>query len=123
MTQLSRFTEAVKVSGHFAEPEAFETLFRTWHLQGLAVRPDHRMIGHTGFLVTARRLAPGTVLPRFKGKQKPDFSDEDLTAWNPDHLGERSVSDKKLRKTVRNATSSAQARLDQDKPAQPDSKK
>jgi hypothetical protein len=46
-----------------------------------------------------------------------------LTAWNPDHLGERSVSDKKLRKTVRNATSSAQARLDQDKPAEPDSKK
>jgi tRNA (adenine57-N1/adenine58-N1)-methyltransferase len=114
VTQLSRFTEAVRASGHFAEPEAFETLFRTWHLQGLAVRPDHRMIGHTGFLVTARRLAPGTVLPRFKGKQKPEFSDEDLAAWNPDHLGERSVSDKKLRKTVRNATATAQARLDQD---------
>jgi tRNA (adenine57-N1/adenine58-N1)-methyltransferase len=123
VTQLSRFTEAVKVSGHFAEPEAFETLFRTWHLQGLAVRPDHRMIGHTGFLVTARRLAPGTVLPRFKGKQKPEFSDEDLTAWNPDHLGERAVSDKKLRKTVRNATATAQARLDQDKAAQPDGEK
>lgn len=114
VTQLSRFTEAVRTSGHFAEPEAFETLFRTWHLQGLAVRPDHRMIGHTGFLVTARRLAPGTVLPRFKGKQKPEFSDEDLAAWNPDHLGERSVSDKKLRKTVRNATATAQARLDQE---------
>lgn len=114
VTQLSRFTEAVKASGHFAEPEAFETLFRTWHLQGLAVRPDHRMIGHTGFLVTARRLAPGTVLPRFKGKQKPEFSDEDLAAWNPDHLGERSVSDKKLRKTVRNATATAKARLEQD---------
>lgn len=114
VTQLSRFTEAVRASGHFAEPEAFETLFRTWHLQGLAVRPDHRMIGHTGFLVTARRLAPGTVLPRFKGKQKPEFSDEDLSAWNPDHLGERSVSDKKLRKTVRNATATAQARLDQE---------
>jgi tRNA (adenine57-N1/adenine58-N1)-methyltransferase len=53
VTQLSRFTEALRDSGHFAEPEAFETLFRTWHLQGLAVRPDHRMIGHTGFLVTA----------------------------------------------------------------------
>ena len=32
-------------------------MFRTWHVEGLAVRPDHRMIGHTGFLVTARRLA------------------------------------------------------------------
>jgi tRNA (adenine57-N1/adenine58-N1)-methyltransferase len=114
VTQLSRFTETVRTSGHFAEPEAFETLFRTWHLQGLAVRPDHRMIGHTGFLVTARRLAPGTILPKFKGKQKPEFSDEDLTAWNPDHMGERAVSDKKLRKTVRNATATAQARLDQE---------
>lgn len=114
VTQLSRFTEALRESGHFAEPEAFETLFRTWHLQGLAVRPDHRMIGHTGFLVTARRLAPGTILPKFKGKQKPEFSDEDISAWNPDHLGERSVSAKKLRKTIRNANSAAEARLDQE---------
>lgn len=114
VTQLSRFAEALRESGQFAEPEAFETLFRTWHLQGLAVRPDHRMIGHTGFLVTARRLAPGTILPKFKGKQKPEFSDEDLSAWNPDHLGERSVSAKKLRKTIRNANSAAEARLDQD---------
>lgn len=114
VTQLSRFAEALRESGQFAEPEAFETLFRTWHLQGLAVRPDHRMIGHTGFLVTARRLAPGTVLPKFKGKQKPEFSDEDLSAWNPDHLGERSVSAKKLRKTIRNANSAAEARLEQE---------
>lgn len=114
VTQLSRFAEALRASGHFAEPEAFETLFRTWHLQGLAVRPDHRMIGHTGFLVTARRLAPGTILPKFKGKAKPEFSDEDLSAWNPEHLGERSVSAKKLRKTVRNANAAAEARLDQE---------
>ncbi|MEY4617855.1 MAG: hypothetical protein RL101_41 [Actinomycetota bacterium] len=114
VTQLSRFTEALRDSGHFAEPEAFETLFRTWHLQGLAVRPDHRMIGHTGFLVIARRLAPGTIVPKFKGKQKPEFSDEDISAWNPDHLGERTVSPKKLRKSIRNANSAAEARLDQE---------
>lgn len=114
VTQLSRFTEALRDSGHFAEPEAFETLFRTWHLQGLAVRPDHRMIGHTGFLVIARRLAPGTIVPKFKGKQKPEFSDEDISAWNPDHLGERTVSAKKLRKSIRNANSAAEARLDQE---------
>jgi tRNA (adenine57-N1/adenine58-N1)-methyltransferase catalytic subunit len=114
VTQLSRFTEALRDSGHFAEPEAFETLFRTWHLQGLAVRPDHRMIGHTGFLVIARRLAPDTIVPKFKGKQKPEFSDEDISAWNPDHLGERTVSPKKLRKSIRNANSAAEARLDQE---------
>ena len=113
VTQLSRFTEALRDSGHFAEPEAFETLFRPWHLQGLAVRPEHRMIGHTGFLVTARRLAPGTVLPKFKGKQKPEFSDEDISVWNPDHLGERQASAKKLRKSLRNASSAAKAKLEQ----------
>lgn len=114
VTQLSRFTEALRDSGHFAEPEAYETLFRGWHLQGLAVRPEHRMIGHTGFLVTARRLAPDTVVPKFKGKTKPDFADEDIAVWNPEHMGERKVSDKKLRKTVRNAQKTAEARLEQE---------
>lgn len=113
VTQLSRFTEALRDSGEFAEPEAFETMFRPWHLQGLAVRPEHRMIGHTGFLVTARRLAPGTVLPKFKGKQKPEFSDEDISVWNPEHLGERQASPKKLRKSLRNATAAANAKIEQ----------
>ena len=53
----------------FTEPRAWETLVRTWHLEGLAVRPDHRMIGHTGFLVTTRKLAPG-VKPFLK-RSKP----------------------------------------------------
>lgn len=110
VTQLSRFTEELRKSGHFAEPEAFESMLRDWHLQGLAVRPEHRMIGHTGFLVTARRLAPGTILPVFKKSTKPEFSDEDLSVWNPEHLGQRAVSDKKLRKTVRNAQAAANAR-------------
>jgi tRNA (adenine57-N1/adenine58-N1)-methyltransferase len=64
------------------------------------------MIAHTGFLLTARRLAPGTILPQFKSKVKStEYKDEDVRAWNPDGLGERKVSEKKLRKTVRKATS------------------
>lgn len=106
VTQLSRVAEELKAHSGFTEPEAFETLVRPWHLQGLAVRPEHRMIGHTGFLITARRLAPGTVLPKFKTKVKAtEFADADLLAWNPDALGERKVSEKKLRKTVRKANS------------------
>jgi tRNA (adenine57-N1/adenine58-N1)-methyltransferase catalytic subunit len=62
-TQLSRAVEAMREHGAFAEPYAFETLLRSWHVDGLAVRPDHRMIGHTGFLVTARRLADGVRPP------------------------------------------------------------
>jgi tRNA (adenine57-N1/adenine58-N1)-methyltransferase len=62
-TQLSRTVETLRTDGRWTEPRALETLLRTWHLEGLAVRPDHRMNGHTGFLVTSRRLAEGTVLP------------------------------------------------------------
>lgn len=62
-TQLSRTVETLRNDGRFTEPQAQETLLRTWHLEGLAVRPDHRMNGHTGFLVVTRRLADGTVLP------------------------------------------------------------
>lgn len=62
-TQLSTVVEALRDHGGFDEPSASETMVRTWHVEGLAVRPDHRMVGHTGFLVTARRLAPGVVPP------------------------------------------------------------
>ncbi len=62
-TQLSRIAEDLRAHGAFTEPEAWETLQRPWHLEGLAVRPEHRMIAHTAFLLTARRLAPGVVAP------------------------------------------------------------
>ena len=112
VTQLSRLAEELRSSGHFNEPDAFESMVRDWHLQGLAVRPEHRMIGHTGFLIVARRLNPGTVLPQFKTRNKPEFADEDVAVWNPDHLGQRRLSEKKLRKTVRTAESAAKARTD-----------
>jgi tRNA (adenine57-N1/adenine58-N1)-methyltransferase catalytic subunit len=62
-TQLSRVVEELRAHGGFFEPAPWETLYRGWHVDGLAVRPDHRMIGHTGFLVTARRLADGVTAP------------------------------------------------------------
>lgn len=64
-TQLSATAEALKNDGHFTEPESFESMVRGWHHEGLAVRPQQRMIGHTGFLIFARRMAPGVeVLAR-----------------------------------------------------------
>lgn len=110
VTQLSRVAEAIRATGQFTEPDPSETLVRTWHVEGLAVRPDHRMIGHTGFLMTARRLAPGAVLPALKRRaSKSDFSDDDVEAWTPGALGERTSSDKRLRKMGREAQAAAAA--------------
>jgi tRNA (adenine57-N1/adenine58-N1)-methyltransferase len=64
VTQLSKVTEALREQQFWTEPQAFETLMRPWHVVGLAVRPEHRMVGHTAFLLTARRLAEGVIAPR-----------------------------------------------------------
>ena len=109
VTQLSRVVEAVRGSGRFTNPESLEVLLRPWHVEGLAVRPEHRMIGHTGFLMTARALAPGVVLPETKRRvAKPEYSDEDVEAWTPGATGQRHASDKKIRKTVRQAQERAE---------------
>jgi tRNA (adenine57-N1/adenine58-N1)-methyltransferase catalytic subunit len=63
VTQLSRAVEALREQQCWTEPRAWETLQRGWDVVGLAVRPQHSMRGHTAFLVSARRLAPGTVPP------------------------------------------------------------
>ncbi len=81
-TQLSRFTESLRESAGFTEPHAWETLVRDWHLEGLAVRPDHKMNGHTAFLVTARRLAPGQ-------RPMPKTRRPAPGAYGPDYTGPR----------------------------------
>jgi tRNA (adenine57-N1/adenine58-N1)-methyltransferase len=116
VTQLSRFAEAIREHGGFTEPDADETMVRGWHVEGLAVRPDHRMVAHTGFLLTARRLAPGTTLPLKRQTSKTAGTDadreawtpSDADAWTPDAVGERHVSDKVLRKRGREAQRGAQ---------------
>lgn len=101
-TQLSRLAEDLRLHGGFTEPHAWETMMRTWHLEGLAVRPDHRMIGHTGFLLTSRRMAPGIEAPlRHRRPAKGAYPVEE--EWSPEDLGERPVSDKKIRKVSREA--------------------
>ncbi len=62
-TQMSRVVEDLRLDKRWTDPHAQELIQRPWHVEGLAVRPNHRMQGHTGFLVTCRRLAPGTILP------------------------------------------------------------
>ena len=96
-TQLSRVAEAMRDHGRFTEPAAWESLVRGWHLEGLAVRPQHRMVGHTGFLVTTRRLADGVEPPVRRRRPAKGYEGD----WTPEDLGERPVSDKKVRRVRR----------------------
>ncbi|HUB68900.1 MAG TPA: tRNA (adenine-N1)-methyltransferase [Acidimicrobiales bacterium] len=54
--QVITLREALEGAG-FAMAETVEILQRSWHIDGQSVRPDHRMVGHTGFLTVARLLA------------------------------------------------------------------
>jgi tRNA (adenine57-N1/adenine58-N1)-methyltransferase catalytic subunit len=62
--QVMRTVEALDASGRFGLTETSEAILRPWHVDGLAVRPEHRIVGHTGFLVASRRLvAPWPAPP------------------------------------------------------------
>lgn len=106
-TQMSRMAEALRESGMWIEPEIQETLERTWKAQGLAVRPDHAMIGHTGFLIVSRAMAEGfSALKKREHGTKDTVSDiDDMTAEERaeqlEDLSLRDISDRKLRKVLR----------------------
>ena len=57
--QVMKTIEAIQDSGQFTESETFETLYRTWNIKGRSVRPDHRMIAHSGFITVARKVEKG----------------------------------------------------------------
>jgi tRNA (adenine57-N1/adenine58-N1)-methyltransferase len=60
--QVQQAVETLRASGAFGLISTVEAMVRPWNIEGLSVRPAHRMVAHTGFLVTARRLAaPGTA--------------------------------------------------------------
>lgn len=81
-TQLGRTVDTLRAHGGWTEPEAAEYMVRSWHAEGLAIRPSHTGLGHTGFLVTARRLAPGVTAPARKRRPAPG-------AYGPDYSGPR----------------------------------
>jgi tRNA (adenine57-N1/adenine58-N1)-methyltransferase len=83
-TQLAQTVETLRVHGGFTEPEATESLIRSWHVEGLAVRPRHNMVGHTGFVITARRMAPGFTAPLRKRRPAPG-------AYGDDYKGPHSL--------------------------------
>ncbi len=114
-TQLSRIHEAIREDGRFTAAEASETMLRGWHLDGLAVRPQHRMVGHTGFLIMARRLALGQEGLELRRRIKP-FKQEDMDMWIPEasdrwraeQHGHREPTTKRAKKAVRQSKAQAE---------------
>ncbi len=87
-TQLGRTVETLRVHGGFTEPIMREYSARDWHAEGLAIRPGHSTSGHTGFLIFARRLAPGMTAPRKRRRPAPGAYGPDYHGPRPDGVGE-----------------------------------
>ena len=57
--QVVQTVEALERATVFGMVETFETLLRTWSIKGRSVRPDHRMVAHSGFITVARKIESG----------------------------------------------------------------
>jgi len=55
--QVKNLVDGLREHGAFGAVQSFETLQRFWHVKRLSIRPEHRMVAHTGFVVVGRRLA------------------------------------------------------------------
>ena len=93
-TQLSRIVETLRAHGGFTDPQPWESLVRDWHVEGLAVRPGHKMIGHTAFLVTARRMAPGERPMLKKRRPAPGAYGVDYDGPRPTDLPPQAVEER-----------------------------
>ena len=82
--QVMQTVQALEQSRVFTLVETFETLLRTWNIKGRSVRPDHRMVAHSGFITVARKV------DRQMFKDEPEATREDLPDHGPDDFKEES---------------------------------
>lgn len=93
--QLGDTVTALQRDGRFAEIESFETLLRNWHVKGMSVRPVHRMVAHSGFIIVSRRLAApsssdsGRLAPPGEGSALEDTDIADDVPANQVYSDER----------------------------------
>ncbi len=90
--QVMQTVEALERAAVFGEIETFETLLRTWNVQGRSVRPDHRMVAHSGFITVARKVEGGwrgkATSSTTEGGEPEDGQrhDDESTSTSMDHL-------------------------------------
>jgi len=95
--QLKDTVETLQRRPDFAEIESFETLMRNWHVKGMSVRPVHRMIAHSAFIIVARRLSDTSV--EIPAAVASEVVAEEATAGSesaidqPDDLGNDLIDD------------------------------
>ena len=75
--QVVQTVEALERATVFGMIETFETLLRTWAVQGRSVRPDHRMVAHSGFITVARKVEPG-LLRSMAGREAASDEDREI---------------------------------------------
>jgi tRNA (adenine57-N1/adenine58-N1)-methyltransferase catalytic subunit len=81
--QVQQTVEALERARVFGLVETFETLLRTWSIQGRSVRPDHRMVAHSGFLTVARKVEPGFWTRTQTGKPVAECADAEEGGKDP----------------------------------------
>jgi tRNA (adenine57-N1/adenine58-N1)-methyltransferase len=85
--QVKQFVDSARSFG-FGAVQISETLLRPWHVRGLSIRPEHRMVAHTGFVITCRRLAGEPVRAH---AEVPATADAVDAADEEDDAGDRSA--------------------------------
>ena len=80
--QVVQTVEALERAKVFGMVETFESLIRTWSVLGRSVRPDHRMVAHSGFITVARKVEPGLL-----GVRSESDSAEAAFSDSPDAIG------------------------------------
>ncbi len=70
--QLKDTCEALQRSAHFGQIESFETLLRHWQVKGMSVRPVHRMVAHSAFIIVSRRLSDAA--PAATAEERQSFA-------------------------------------------------
>lgn len=113
VTQMSTLVEALRSDGRYGFTASEETIQRQWHTEGLALRPEHQMVGHTGFLVTCRTLAPESARPKKLGNATK-AAKINGGQWNPENnweevqVGQRNPAERKTRRVRRDLVNRAE---------------